>query len=175
MFLFIGVLYSNSHIDSVKNKLANLPLLKQPDFKKPFELHCDAAITAGIGVILCQKFDGVTAYPLAFASRALSKQEQRYSIREIEALAVVWGIKKFRMFLECNKFYIYTDHSFLKWLLNTSQDKQPRLWRWCMFLQSYNFEVIYVKGTANVVADLLSRNPMQAITTEEIPLSNMNY
>lgn len=137
--------------------LCALPNLRQPDFSKQFELHCDAATTAGIAVILCQRQEG-QPYPLAFASRSLNIHEQRYSVREIEALAIVWGIKKFRIYLERNLFLVFTDHSSLQWLLNSSQDKQPRLWRWVMFLQSYMIKIIYVKGKTHYAADLLSRS-----------------
>lgn len=74
--------------------LCKLPYLKQPNFSKQFELHCDAATTAGIGVMLCQRHEG-QPYPLGFASRALDIHEQRYSVREI-----FWGMKKFRIYLE---------------------------------------------------------------------------
>lgn len=109
--------------DNIKNQLANLPLLKQPDFNLPFELHVDGAATAGIGVVLCQRYEG-DAYPLSYASRALTIHEQRYSVREIEALSIVWGIKKHRIYLEAGHFTIFTDHSLLQWLMNTSEDKQ---------------------------------------------------
>ncbi|CEP15289.1 hypothetical protein [Parasitella parasitica] len=80
--------------EQLKKDLCLLPTLKQPDFSKPFELHTDAASSAGITVILCQRVDN-TVYPLAFASRALTIHEQRYSVREQECLAIIFGIKRF--------------------------------------------------------------------------------
>lgn len=141
----------------IKQQLSNLPNLIQPDFDKQFELHTDAANSAGIAVILCQRYEG-HPYPLAFASRSLSKHEKNYAIRELEALAIIFGIKKFRIYLECNQFIIYTDHSSLQWILNTNEDKQPRLFRWCLFLQAYDFVVKYVPGKKNHAADALSRS-----------------
>ncbi|CEP06964.1 hypothetical protein [Parasitella parasitica] len=148
---------------SLKQCLKELLTLQQPDFEKQFELHCDAANTAGIAVVLCQKVDG-TSYPLAFASRALTKHEKNYSIRELEALAIVFGVKKFRVYLERNQFLVSTDHSSLQWLLSTNQDKQPRLWRWCIFLQSYDFVVKYVPGKYNLAPDALSRSTVFGLT-----------
>ncbi|KAK4520564.1 uncharacterized protein ATC70_006441 [Mucor velutinosus] len=148
----------------LKRSLAALPYLKQPNFKLPFELHCDAATSAGIAVILCQRYDD-TPYPLSFASRSVTKFEKNYSIRELEALAIIFGVKKFRMYLECNQFTVFTDHSSLQWLLNTDADKQPRLWRWCLFLQAYDFKVIYIPGKVNHAADTLSRAAIHAIVS----------
>ena len=53
------------------------PILKYPDFTpsaKPFQLHIDASAT-GIGGVLEQ-----FVYVIAYASRALSKSEQNYSV-----------------------------------------------------------------------------------------------
>lgn len=118
---------------TLKEQLSSLPLLKQHDFNKTFELHVDGAATADIGVVLCQRYNG-SLYPLSFVSRALTIHEQRYSVREIEALSIIWDIKKHRIYLEAGHFLIFTDHSSLQWLMSTSEDKQPRLWRWCLFL-----------------------------------------
>lgn len=148
--------------------------MKQPDFNRPFELHVDGAATAGIGVVLCQRYEG-DPYPLSYASRALTIHEQRYSVREIEALSIVWGIKKHRIYLEAGHFTVFTDHSSLQWLLNTSEDKQPRLWRWCLFLQSYDFEVKYISGKTNFVADQLSRNPVNVIEINNFNIQDNDW
>ncbi|KAG1372354.1 hypothetical protein G6F61_011129 [Rhizopus arrhizus] len=110
-------------------------------FSRPFELHTDAATSAGIAVILCQKYDG-TPYPLAFASRALTIHEQKYSVREQECLSIIF------------------DHSSLQWLQNVKEDVSSRIWRWTMFLQSYQFEIIHVPGKANSAVDALLRHSM---------------
>jgi hypothetical protein len=91
-------------IDMLNTDLANLPNLRQPDFQKPFELLSDAASKQGIAVILCQR-DETTgiSMPISFASRPLSPAEQNYSVQVMEALAVYWGIRKVRAYLECRK------------------------------------------------------------------------
>ncbi|SAL94975.1 hypothetical protein, partial, partial [Absidia glauca] len=55
------------------------------------------------------------------------------------------------------------------WILNTKIDRQPRLWRWCMFLQAYDFDVIYVPGPQNQAADALSRHPLPDVHSLDGP------
>lgn len=72
---------------------------------------------------------------------------------------MVWGVKKFKPYLEGYRFDAVTDHIALKWLVRL---KEPtgRLARWVLELQQYDFEVVYRKGIANKVADALSRYPV---------------
>ena len=66
----------------LKQSLANLLLLKQPEFTtQQFELHVDGAATAVIGVILCQRYNGHPC-PLSFASRALTVHEQMFTSKK---------------------------------------------------------------------------------------------
>ena len=89
-----------------------LPTLKQPDFSRPFELHTDAATSAGIAVILCQKYDG-TPYPLAFASHPLTIHEQKYSVREQESLSIIFGVSKnFILFWNVTFFHLHRSFKF---------------------------------------------------------------
>lgn len=53
----------------LKNVLCKEPVLRYPDFSKPFLLSVDASLTC-IGAILSQEIDG-NEYPIAYASRTL--------------------------------------------------------------------------------------------------------
>ncbi|KAE9288914.1 hypothetical protein PF008_g26010 [Phytophthora fragariae] len=46
----------------------------------------------------------------------------------------------------------------------TSKDLTGRLHRWALQLQEYNFTVVYRPGAGNVVADALSRAPVNSVT-----------
>ena len=78
--------------------------------------------------------------PLAYCSRQLNSAETKYSVTELELLALIFATKKFRCYLYGRKFTVYTDHRALKWLLNL-QDPSSRLTRWAMKLPEYEFEV----------------------------------
>lgn len=138
----------------LKECLTSPPILKIPDLNLTFCLRTDASST-GLGAVIIQYLDG-EPFPVAFASRKLLSPETRYSTIERECLAIVWGVKKFEYYLLGRKFLLESDHKPLKYL-ETSKSTNARLMRWSLALQSYNFSVVYMKGTNNIFADLLSR------------------
>ena len=117
------------------------------------------ASPSGLGAILLQtQIDG-TQKPVSFASRTLTKQERKYSQTEREALAVVWGCERFHMYLYGCPFTILTDHQPLTILYNSSGKPSPRILRWGLRLQSYNYEIKHIPGKINP-ADYLSICPV---------------
>lgn len=141
----------------VKKKLIEEPVLTRPDFTKPFTLQTDAS-DVGLGAVLTQEVEG-NEKVVMYASRSLSPAETRYSTSEKECLAVVWGIRKMRAFLEGYHFNVLTDHQALQWL-NKLKNPSGRLARWALELQQYDFDIKYRSGKQNKVADELSRNPV---------------
>lgn len=137
-----------------KTLLCNDPISQYPDFSKQFILTTDASNVA-LGAVLSQGSLG-SDKPVSFASRTLNETEQNYSTVEKEMLAIIWAIKYFRPYLFGKKFKIVTDHRPLTWLMNF---KEPgsKLVRWRLKLLEYEFEIVYKKGSQNVVADALSR------------------
>ena len=74
------------------------PILAFPDHSRHFMLDTDASDT-GIGAILSQAQDDGGEAVIAYASRSLSRQEQRYCVTRRELLAVVEFIHHFRHYL----------------------------------------------------------------------------
>jgi hypothetical protein len=68
--------------------------------------------------------------------------ELNYGITQKECLAIVWGVKQFHTYFYGTKFVLVTDHITLSWLNNTSP-QNGRLARWAMYLQEYNFDIVY--------------------------------
>ena len=107
----------------LKTALVNIPVMGYFDTKNDSELIVDAS-PVGLSAILTQKPPGENAPSkiIAYPSRALSQTEQRYCQTEKEALAIVWGIEHFHLYLYGAPFTLYTDHKALeliRWLLTT--------------------------------------------------------
>lgn len=64
-----------------------------------------------------------------------------------------------------NKFCIKIDHNSLRHFLG-QRDLNERQQKWVSKLQSYDFDISYIKGTQNVVVDALPRRPHLCVVTK---------
>jgi len=147
--------------NKLKQILTSYPLLAYPDLNKKFVVTTDASNVA-IGAVLSQ-----AEKPVCYASRTLNKHEQNYHTLERELLAIVWALKYFRPYLYGKSFTIQTDHQPLKWLFSL-KEPSPRILRWQTLLSEFDFNIEYIKGKTNQVADFLSRNPTENVNNEDI-------
>ncbi|KAH8374212.1 hypothetical protein KR093_007067, partial [Drosophila rubida] len=148
----------------LKTKLTSAPVLSSPNFSKTFLLICDAS-SYGLGCVLAQKSEDGTEMPIAYMSIKLSKAQRNYAVTELECLAVIKGIQKFRAYIEGQHFVVITDHASLLWLMR-QKDLSGRLARWSIRLQGFSFVIKHRKGSQNVVADTLSRR--DELTLDEL-------
>ncbi len=137
--------------NKLKVALCSTPVLRLPDFDKPFEMWTDASLD-GTGGVLVQ--DG---HPVAFTSAKLSKAEVNYTTTEQELLGVVRALQEWRCYLEGakHKVTIITDHNPLTFL-QTQPNLSRRLTRWVQFLARFDHEIKYKQGKSNM-ADPVSR------------------
>ena len=144
--------------DCLKARMATPEVMKYFNSSLKTELIVDAS-QVGLGAILTQvTADGGTNI-VAYASRSLTDCESRYSQTEREALAVVWGIEHFHLYLYGSSFQIITDHKPLETIFNNPTCKATaRLERLQLRLQPYKTNVVYKPG-ANNSADYMSRHP----------------
>ena len=120
------------------------PIIAYPDFSKPFILDTDAS-NVGKGAILSQIQDSGTESVVAYASRSLSRQEQKYCVKHKELLAVVEFTHYFRPYLLGRYFTLRTDRGSLVWMQNF-KEPEGQLARWLEKLQEYDFAVLHRQG-----------------------------
>ncbi len=115
-------------------------------------LHTDASDN-GIGAYLFQK-QGKNTYPVAFVSKSLNPTQLRWSTHEKEGYAIYYTLTKLEYLLQGIHFTMMTDHANLVYI-NT--EGSPKVKRWKLAIQEFDFSVYHIPGKDNVVADAFSR------------------
>ncbi|GFU75928.1 retrovirus-related Pol polyprotein from transposon opus [Trichonephila clavipes] len=142
-------------------KLTGVPVLQLPNFQEQFNLFTDAS-GVGIGAVLHQNHRLI-----AFVSRTLNKAERNYTVTERECLAVIWALNKFRTYFGTLLVKVITDHAALTKLTN-GKNLSSGMIRGVLKLSEFNIELEQRPGSLNVVADVLSRNPVGNVERSQI-------
>lgn len=139
----------------ITSKLMSFPVLSIYNPGDLTELHCDAS-AAGYGAILMQKKADLKFHPIFYFSKSTTPTESKYHSFELETLAIIYALRRFRIYLYGIKFKIITDCESFKLTLN-KEDINPRIARWALELQSYDYEVVHRAGSQMQHVDALSR------------------
>jgi hypothetical protein len=138
--------------NEIKAAIISAPMLAHLDYDHEVVLRCDASL-AGVGGVLLQRA-GLEERPVAFVSKAFSPTEARWTTLEQECYAIYHCITALSHHLLGHKFTVETDHKNLVYL---DKATSPKVVRWRLRLQEYDFEVQHIPGRENAVADALSR------------------
>ena len=145
---------------SLKQALCGTPILRYPQFKRPFVMEVDASLN-GLGAGLSQQDDEGNLRPIAFASRGLRGAERNYtdySSFKLELHALKWAVsEKFKAYTIGSHCIVYTDHNPLAHLKTANLCATGH--RWVAQLASFDIEVRYRTGKSNRCADVLRRCP----------------
>lgn len=127
------------------DRLTTRPLLCKFDPDLPTELHTDAS-SIGYGGVLLQKTDG-NVRVIGYFSKRTTKFEGKYHSYELETLSVINCLKHFRVYLLGIQFTLVTDCNAIK---STATKKKllPRVARWWIYMQDFNFNIVYRKGSS---------------------------
>lgn len=152
----------------LKDALAREPVLHLFKQGAKLELHTDAS-SQGLGAVLLQQTDDGSFHPIHYWSKKTTPQQESYSSYELEVLAIIEALKKFRNYLLGSKFTIVTDCAAFQATLN-KKELAPKLARWALFLEEFDYEVIHRPGSKMKHIDALSRNTALMVTSshEEI-------
>ncbi len=108
------------------------------------------ASPAEIGAILSQIQQDGKVRPVAYASRALTAAETRYSQTEREALSLKYGCPKFFHYLSGDSgVTVVTDHKPLVEMFKPHATPPPRIERMALRIQDLRFQVVYRTGANN--------------------------
>jgi hypothetical protein len=145
--------------DEFKEHLQNSCAIYYPNYELDFVLRCDASLW-GVGAGLFQVYKPTSDpatwvyQPIGFASKKFSPQAMRWTTIEQEAYGCYFAVWYFRYYLQGKLFILETDHNNLLWM---EASAVPKVIRWRIYLQSFNFLLRHIPGKQNQVADWLSR------------------
>lgn len=141
--------------ENLKRKLVESPILALYDPNDTTELHCDAS-SIGYGAILMQKKKDGKMHPVFYFSKRTTTAESKYHSFELETLAIVNALQRFRIYLQGIKFKIVTDCNSLALTLN-KKELNPRIARWALELQNFDYVLEHRSGQRMQHVDALSR------------------
>ena len=146
----------------IQHVMSSGPVLQFSNRNGKYHLYVDSATgkfdgtgpEGGLGAVLMQEAPDGTKGVIGYASRRLQIHERNYSPYLLELQACVYGIEYFEAYLKNRSFVLYTDH---KPLIRLSPVHEKTLNRLDEKMTHFFFEMRYINGKDNHVADYLSR------------------
>lgn len=132
-------------------KLMSTTIIISPDRGQPFKMMCDKSGVALV-IVLGQRRENIL-HPIHYAKNVARKN---YNMSEHVLLIVVFAFEKFRFYLLDTKVIVHAGQFAFRYLM-AKNDAKPRLIRWVLLLQEFDFEVKDRKGTKNQGVYHLSR------------------
>jgi hypothetical protein len=144
--------------DMIKRICYKTPIIAPIDPKhrdEPIWLICDAS-KSGIGAMYGQGPTWQECRPAGFMSKKFTTAQHNYAVHELETLAILEALLKWEDKFTGYHIHIITDHKALEFF-KTQANLTSRQRRWMDYLSRFNFDITYIKGELNKVADCLSR------------------
>ena len=112
----------------------------------------------GLAYILLQEDEKLKAERvIEYSGRATRRVEKGYAATLLELLAVVCGLKHYKRFCIQHRVKIITDHKALLGIMKKRVQPFDQIDRLRMYLNNFEFDMVYRKGKDIGVADMMSR------------------
>lgn len=158
---------------TINNAICKEPILKIFNPDKPIYLTTDAS-QKGFGASLKQTQEDGNLHPIGFFSMKLKPTKKRRDAIYLELLAIKKATQYWHHYLYVTKCTVITDH---KPLESRKLKTQPdtKLNQLSLYLNQYDFKIIYKARKTNLEADELSRLPVLEYLNmqEEIKYANL--
>jgi len=138
-------------------------VLQYYDVSKPAVIQCDAS-SSGIGACIMQEDN-----PVEYASKTMTPTERdTFARSKKEMYAILYSLDRFHTYVYARHVTIETDHKPLISIVEKSLASAPkRLQRMLLRQQRYNFTLIFRPGSQMLIADTISRAPVEEKTPRE--------
>ncbi|GFY56671.1 enzymatic polyprotein [Trichonephila inaurata madagascariensis] len=150
--------------EKLKNIISEGPLLHIYKYGRT-KLHTDAC-KQGYGAILLQEAEDGKLHPVFYISKKTNTAEEKYDSYELEVLAIINALKKFRVYL-LGHFEIVTDCSAFQKTMH-KKDLITRIARWALQLKEFDYEIEHRAGSRIKHVDALSRYPVMIICNDTL-------
>ncbi|GFS51926.1 retrovirus-related Pol polyprotein from transposon 17.6 [Trichonephila clavipes] len=164
-FFFFGIQQKEA-FEKLKKILSEGPILHLYKYRRKTELHTDA-YKQGYGAILLQEAGDGKLHPVYYMSKKTNTAEEKYDSYELEVLAIINALKKFRIYLLGQHFKIVYDCSAFQ---KTMQKKEliTRIVRWALQLEEFDYEIEHRAGSRMKHVDALSRYPVMMVCNDTL-------
>jgi len=140
---------------TIKSKLTESPVLDIYNPNDETELHTDTS-TLSFEAVLLQRKNDKRLHPIFYFSKRTTETESKLHSFELETLAIIYALKRFRIYLCGIKFKIVTDCNALKLTLEKRQ-VNSRIERWAIELLAYDYTTEHRPGVRMKHVDVFSR------------------
>ena len=149
-------------VKQIKEKVKQLPPLSLPKGSGQMVIETSASNKAWGGILI--EIHGDQEEISGYASGAFKNVEINYPSSHKEILAVKKTVNHFKLYLKPVKFIIRTDLKIMPGIFkneNLMAENNSRILKWFIWLQNFDFEIVYKPGYLNCVADMLTREELQ--------------
>ena len=140
-------------MDNIKVLACKVPILRpiDPSRDEPIWLICDAS-ASGIGAVYGQGPDWHSCRPTGFMSKKFKAVQHNYRVFEMETIAVLKALLKWEDNLLSNCINVVPNHRALEFFKTQRRVSSCQM-QWMEYLSRFDFDIQYVKGSSNKVAD----------------------